>query len=197
MKTILAFLTFSLLTSSTAFAIDTGAEVPEFKLMSSEGKEVSVADFKDKVVVLEWFNDQCPFVKKHYGPKAMQNLQKKWTDKGVVWLTIDSTNPSHQNFKNKEQFAALTGAHGIHSTALLADPEGTVGKLFGAKTTPHIFIKGKDGKIAYQGAIDDNPDAFSSPSEAKNFVDAALGQITEGKKVENAETSPYGCSVKY
>jgi len=197
MKTLISALVVSLFTSATALALDTGSEIPEFKLQSVDGKEVSISDYKDKVVVLEWFNDQCPFVKKHYGPKAMQSLQKKWTEKGVVWLTIDSTNPSHQNFKDQKALAALVKSHGLGSTALLADPEGTVGKLFGAKTTPHIFIKDKAGKVAYQGAIDDNPDAFSNPSEASNYVDLALAQILEGKKVVKTETSPYGCSVKY
>jgi len=188
---------FTLVAATPAIAIDAGNEVPEFSLENTDGKKVSLSDFKDKVVVLEWFNDQCPFVKKHYGVNAMQELQQKWTGEGIVWLTIDSTNPNHQNFRSNSELGELVEKQKISSTAVLKDPEGKVGKMFGAKTTPHFFIRDKAGKLAYKGAVDDNPDAFSVPSEAKNYVDLAFTQITSGKQVETTETRPYGWSVKY
>lgn len=183
--------------SSPAVAAPTGSAAPDFKLPNTDGVTISLSGFKGKIVVLEWFNAACPFVKKHYNKNDMQDLQKKWTEKGVIWLAIDSTNKEHKNYENIESLKKIFSDKKISANHLLADPEGKVGAIYSAKTTPHMFIINKEGNIAYQGAIDNNPDPFSDPKAAKNYVDAALTELTAGKEIKNSEQKPYGCSVKY
>ena len=197
MKSIIFGLLLSVLVVSSAWAVPTGSMAPDFKLPAVDGSSVSLSELKGKVVVLEWFNASCPFVKKHYNKNDMQALQKKWTDQGVVWLTIDSTNKEHPSFQNVAKLKQTVAEKQIAASSLLADSSGEVGKLYEATTTPHMFLIDSEGKIAYQGAIDDNPDAFADPKKSKNFVDLALSEVVAGKKVSKAETKAYGCSVKY
>ena len=183
---------------NNASALDKGELVPNFTLDSSQKKKVSLADFKGQIVVLEWTNQECPFVKKHYSSNNMQNLQGESVGKGVIWLSIVSSAPGKQGYVTTEQAEKIRLEKGFKSTALLLDPEGKTGKAYGAKTTPHIFIIDREGKLAYQGAIDDHPstDAKDIP-KSKNYVQEALTDILAGQKVRTAQTSSYGCGVKY
>ena len=158
-------------------------------------RRVQLSDFKGKYVVLEWFNPECPFVKKHYGGGNMQKLQKEFTGKGVVWLSIDSSAPGKEEpyRRNREQKVAEWKAH---STALLLDRDGKAGRAYGAKNTPHMFIINPEGKIVYEGAIDSkaspNPDDIPSST---NYVKAAFDDALAGKPVGTPNTRPYSCSV--
>ncbi len=178
-------------------ALDIGATAPDFSLLSCDGKTVKLSDYKGRIVVLEWFNLGCPFVVKHYKGGDMQALQKEYTQRDVIWLTINSTHPNHQNFLTPTQAAAQCREQNISSTAMLADPDGKVGKSYGAKSTPHMFIIGADGKLAYQGAIDDTAFPMGDPKKADNYVKKALNELLLGKPVSNPQTKQYGCSIKY
>ena len=185
-----------------ALAVAAHAEVGEpaqnFTLKSAAGNEVSLSDFKGKVVVLEWTNPGCPFVKKHYGSGNMQKLQKDATAKGVVWLSICSSAPGKQGNLSADEAAKLTASNGSAATAYLLDDAGKVGQLYGAKRTPEMYVINKDGTLVYHGAIDDKktPDP-ADIAGAKNFVAAALDEVLAGKPVSTPQTEAYGCSVKY
>lgn len=188
----------TLLVNPMVSAPTVGAEAPAFTLPASSGKTHSLSDFRGKVVVLEWVNPGCPFVVKHYGSGNMQNLQKWATDQDVVWLSIDSSAPGKQGYLTAGDGEKLRKEAKWNSTALLLDPDGKVGKLYDAKTTPHMYVIGKDGKLAYVGGIDDKPTA--SPSDipgARNHVKEALTEILAGKAVTVPVAKPYGCGVKY
>lgn len=172
--------------------MEPGSTAPDFTLTSIEGEKVQLSDYKGKMVVLEWFDSGCPFVKKHSKGGHMQALQEKYKAKGVVWLTINSTNPDHKDFITTEQSKVLVKNQKIQCTATLQDPDGTVGKSYGAKSTPHMFIINSDGKLAYQGAIDDHPDVRSDPKDARNYVQQALDELLAGKTVTTARTKQYG-----
>ncbi len=175
-----------------------GKAAPAFRLTDTKGQAHALSDFKGKIVVLEWTNYECPFVRKHYGAGAMQALQKKWTGKGVVWLTINSSAPGKQGHFTPAEWNEKAAAHKSASTAILLDPDGTVGKAYGAKTTPHMFVIAADGTVAYAGGIDDRPSTDAKTlAGAKNFVDTALGELTAGKAVTVTTSKPYGCGVKY
>ncbi|MGE5126574.1 MAG: thioredoxin family protein [Betaproteobacteria bacterium] len=175
-----------------------GHAAPAFTLADANGQSHSLADYKGKLVVLEWFNPQCPFVGKHYGSGHMQALQKEWTAKGVVWLTIDSSAPGKQGYLDAARARELAKERGLSSTAMLLDPEGKVGRAYAAKTTPHMFVIDKAGTVAYAGGIDDKPSTDQADlATAKNFVAAALGELVAGRPVTVASSQPYGCSVKY
>jgi peroxiredoxin len=163
---------------------------PDFTLEDADGKKHSLADFKGKVVVLEWTNPDCPFVRRHYKAETMRKLAVKYADKGVVWVAVNSTKT------NKPADSKAWTKENDLPYPTLQDPEGTVGKAYGAKTTPHMFVIDKDGKIAYQGAIDDDPTGDKGPS-AVNYVDAALERLVNGEQPETVRTKSYGCSVKY
>jgi peroxiredoxin len=199
MKTILAILTS--LIGTAVFAADppaVGSNAPDFSLTDAKGKTHSLAEYKGKYVVLEWFNPECPFVKKHYGSSNMQNLQKEYTDKGVVWLTIDSNAPGTQGSLTPEEADKIVTSWKTHETAFLLDPEGKAGRAYGAKNTPNMVVINPDGKIIYHGAIDSK--ATPNPSDipgSTNYVKAALDESLSGKPVTTSQTKPYGCSVKY
>jgi peroxiredoxin len=171
---------------------------PDFKLKDSNGKEHSLSDFKGKIVVLEWINFECPFVKKHYDSKNMQSLQEKYTAKGVIWLAICSSAPGKQGNFSSEEINKRSKDHNAKFTAYLIDEDGKVGKMYGAKTTPHMFIIDKDGKLVYAGGIDDKASTdVEDVKTAKNYVSAALDELLNGKQVTTQSSTPYGCSVKY
>ncbi|MCS7054332.1 MAG: thioredoxin family protein [Ignavibacterium sp.] len=174
------------------------SKAPDFKLKDSYGKEYSLNEFKGKTVVLEWINYDCPFVKKHYDSKNMQQLQEKYTQKGVVWLAICSSAKGKQGHFTNDEINKRSKEHGAKFTAYLIDEDGTVGKMYGAKTTPHMFIINSDGKLVYAGAIDDIKSTDKEDvKKANNYVSKALDEILSGKEVSTKTTTPYGCSVKY
>jgi len=171
---------------------------PDFKLKDSNGKEHSLSDVKEKIVVLEWINYDCPFVKKHYDSKNMQSLQEKYTAKGVIWLAICSSAKGKQGNFSSEEINKRSKNHNAKFTAYLIDEDGKVGKMFGAKTTPHMYIIDKDGKLVYAGGIDDKATTdVDDIKTAKNYVSAALDELLNGKQVTTQSSTPYGCSVKY
>lgn len=179
-------------------AVQVGSPAPEFSGKNAEGKTVSLADYKGKIVVLEWNNPECPFVRKHYGNENIQKLQKEYTDKGVVWLTINSSAKGKQGYFEGDALKAEVVKQGIHSTAYIADATGQIGHLYGAKNTPSFFIIGKDGNVAYSGAIDSI--ASTDPADiakAEPYVKEALDALLVDQPVKNATTHPYGCGVKY
>jgi len=165
-------------------------DAPLFSLTNYDGKTVSLSDYKGKIVVLEWFNYECPFVRYHYEEaETMVNLAEKYRD-NVVWLAINST--SHQDVAKNKEFAEKYGV----SYPILDDKSGNVGRAYGAETTPHIFIIDSNGKIAYEGAIDNSP-MGSEKKGVINYVDKALEELIAGKAVSTSKAKPYGCSVKY
>lgn len=193
------FLAIALMFSLSALAaVESGKPAPDFKLEGVSGKTVSLSDFKGKLVVLEWKNHGCPFVKKHYDSQNMQTLQRKYTAAGVVWLSIISSAEGKQGYVTPGEGLADKTKYQSVATDVLLDPKGTVGQLYGAKTTPHMYVIAKDGTLAYQGAIDDKADADQeSVKGAKNYVAQALDELSAGKKVSIPSTKSYGCGVKY
>ena len=187
-----------LLALVAAAAPHAGDAAPNFAATDSNGKTRKLSDYKGKFVVLEWTNSGCPFTAKHYDSGNMQKLQKEWTSKGVVWLTVLSSAPGKQGYKTPAEENAYVKEKGASPTAVLIDPAGDLGHLYGAKTTPHIFIVDPDGKLVYNGAIDDKPTTDRSDiNGAKNYLSAALTEAMGGRPVTTASTQPYGCSVKY
>jgi peroxiredoxin len=201
MKNKSILISLSSLVAATLFAVDSppvGSAAPDFSLTDTKGKAHSLAEYKGKYVVLEWFNPECPFVKKHYGGGNMQKLQQEFTGKGVVWLTIDSSAPGSEGNLTAEQGNKTMSSWKTHQTALLLDPEGKAGQAYGAKNTPHMFVINPEGKIVYEGAIDSkaSPNPADIPNST-NYVKVALDESLSGKPVTNPNTKPYGCSVKY
>ncbi|MEO7435318.1 MAG: thioredoxin family protein [Candidatus Binatia bacterium] len=190
------------LATSPVHAADTmpkvGQPAPDFSATDLNGKTRSLSEFKGKYVVLEWHNQSCPFVKKHYESGNMQKLQKDLTAKGAVWLSIISSAEGAQGFVTPEQEKAYLAEKKATPTDVLFDPEGKVGHAYGAKTTPHMFVIDDKGMLVYAGAIDDNPSSDAADAAtAKNFVRAAYDEASAGKPVSTASTAPYGCGVKY
>src|SRR6185295_11881972 len=187
-----------LFAAGVAGAVVSGAAAPGFTITDTAGKAVQLADYKGKYVVLEWTNPECPFVRKHYSSGNMQGLQKEWGGRNVVWLTINSTNATHSEFKTPREMSAWMEAQGAAPTATLLDSTSGTGRAYSAKTTPHMFVVDPGGTIIYAGAVDDKRSA--NPADAKtanNYVRAALAEAMAGKPVTVASTTPYGCSVKY
>lgn len=171
---------------------------PNFTLIDSHGNKHSLSDYKGKFVVLEWVNFGCPFVGKHYNSGNMQRLQKMFTEKGVVWLSICSSAPGKQGYYEAKEINELLKEKQAAPTAYLLDPEGEVGKMYGAKTTPHMYIINPEGVLIYAGGIDDiRSTRLEDVNKAHNFVTAALGEAMAGKAVAVKTATPYGCSVKY
>ena len=171
-----------------------GETAPAFSLKDLNGKTHSLADYKGKVVVLEWVNPNCPFSDRHAREKTMSNLVKKHGE--VVWLGINSTAANHPNFLKPADHQAWATKNGVNY-AVLYDETGKVGKAYDAKTTPHLYIVDKEGKIAYNGAIDDDPPGRNAVAERKNYVDGGLIAELKGQDAAPASTKPYGCSIKY
>jgi peroxiredoxin len=175
-----------------------GQPAPAFSATDSNGISVSLADFKGKVVVLEWTNDGCPFVKHYYSRGNMQALQQEFTAKGVVWLSVISSAPGSQGYADGARANQLTQTRAAAPTAVLLDPKGQLGHLYDAKTTPDMFIVGADGRLLYAGAIDSIPSGDPDDvAKAQPYVKVALAETLAGKPVTTAVTQPYGCSIKY
>ncbi len=179
-------------------AVEVGAAAPDFTLKDSNGVEHSLSDFKGKYVVLEWVNYGCPFVKKFYKVGAMQSIQKKYTGKDVVWLSICSSAPGKQGYMTPDEANEANATNGHAGTAYLIDEDGTVGKMYGARTTPHMYIVNPDGSLGYQGAIDSVKSSKSADIEtATNYVTEYLDLVMNGKAATTTTTRSYGCGVKY
>lgn len=175
-----------------------GKPAPAFQVLGADGKTHSLSQYKGRTVVLEWTNEGCPYVQKHYKPGAMQGLQKGATGDGTVWLTVISSAPGKQGYRSPADAKTWKSANNAGSTALLLDASGAVGKAYEAKTTPHMFVVDKGGNLAYMGGIDDRPSADpASLKGARNYVVAALDDVKAGRPVATPATKPYGCSIKY
>lgn len=177
-----------------------GEAAPNFTLSDTEGARHTLSDFAkdDKIVVLEWWNPRCPFVVKHHdGMTTMEDLASKYADDNVVWIKVNSTNPEHRDYGADKKAIKDWNV----TTPVLLDSDGYVGQMYGARTTPHMYVIDAEGVLRYAGAIDSHrsPNAPSDREKSRvvNYVDQALGEIISGKEVSQPETKPYGCSVKY
>ena len=201
MKTKLILTALTTLAAGALYAADVpplGSAAPDFSAPDANGKTQSLSQYKGKYVVLEWFNPECPFVKKHYGSGNMQKLQKEYTSKGVVWLTIDSNAPGLEGNLSADAASKVMTGWKTRQTALLLDPEGKAGRAYGAKNTPNMVVIDPEGKIVYEGAIDSKatPNPADIPNST-NYVKVALDESLAGKPITTSTTKPYGCSVKY
>jgi peroxiredoxin len=198
MKRLFVPLLLAFAAGATFAAATVGQPAPAFTALDTAGKPVSLADFKGRHVVLEWTNPGCPFVVKHYGSANMQATQQAATAKGVVWLTINSTAADASDYKAPAEMAKWMQQQKAAASATLMDADGKVGRAYGARTTPHMYVIDPAGQLVYAGAIDSRP--TSNPAHVKdatNHVNQALAETLAGKPVSVASTQPYGCSVKY
>jgi peroxiredoxin len=187
-----------LLTLPAAWATQVGSPAPDFTATDTNGKVHHLSEYKGKFVVLEWHNRDCPYTRKHYASGNMERLQKEWTAKGVVWFTVISSAPGTQGYVTAADENAYVAKMNASPTAVLLDPQGSLGHLYGAKTTPHMFVINPEGVLIYNGAIDDKPTTDTADiSTAKNYVQAALEEAMAGQPVAAPTSRPYGCSVKY
>ena len=195
---VLAALSLLLVAAPSAGGAQIGSPAPDFHGTDSNGKAQSLDEYRGKYVVLEWHNHDCPYTVKHYQSGNMQSLQKQWTAKGVVWLTVISSAPGEQGYVDASQENAYMKKMNADPTAAILDPKGEIGHLYGAKTTPNMFIIDPSGKLIYAGAIDDHPTTeVSDIQSSKNYVSLALTEAMSGQAVQTPVTRPYGCSVKY
>jgi len=175
-----------------------GEPAPDFKAPDSNGQMHQLSEYRGKYVVLEWHNNGCPYTRKHYESGNMQHLQKEWTSKGVIWFTVISSAPGQQGYVTAQQENEYLKRMNAAPTAALLDPQGEVGRLYAAKTTPHMFIINADGVLIYDGAIDSRATTDQSDiTGATNYVSQALQEALAGKPVSTPTSRPYGCSVKY
>ena len=198
MKNLFVATTLSLACGLAAASASVGQTAPDFKATDTSGKLVSLADFKGKHVVLEWVNPGCPYVVKHYGSANMPGTQKEATAKGVVWLAVNSTATDHSDYRAPAALAQWMQSQKAAATATLMDADGKMGRAYGARTTPHLYIIDPKGTLVYAGGIDNKPS--SNPADvatATNHVKVALSEALSGKTITLATTRPYGCSVKY
>jgi peroxiredoxin len=198
-----AFISAALLAAAPALAAGPAAAVvgqraPMFAATDTSGKPVSLADFAGRTVVLEWVNPGCPYVRKHYDSANMQGTQRRAADRGVVWLAVNSTASGHVDYRQPAAMAAWMQQQKAGATHTLMDSDGKIGRAYGARTTPHLYVIDPKGTLVYAGGIDDKPSADPADVKtAKNYVDAALADLGAGRPVAQAATRPYGCSVKY
>ena len=186
---------------TTAAAVFGEAEIgkasPDFTATDILGKIHKLRDYQGKIVVLEAYNLDCPFCANHFKTGAMQELQAELTGKGVVWLVVNSTNPKNPSYRTPEKAKEEWDAQKMKATAWLDDSSGTIGKAYGMKTTPHMFVIDKEGVLVYQGAIDDRAESSGDPRKARNYVREAVSKLLAGEKPAVSQTKPYGCGVKY
>lgn len=201
MKRLIALLGTAALAFSALAAVQPTAEIgkpaPDFTATDINGKSVHLSDYKGKIIVLESYNQDCPFCHNQFRTGAMQALQKDMTSKGVIWLMVNSVNPRNSSHRTPEQARAEWTEQKLNATAWLDDSSGAIGHLYGMRTTPHMFVIDKSGTLVYDGAIDDQPDPEHDPRKAHNYVRAAVDSLMAGQKVEVSQTKSYGCSVKY
>lgn len=199
LRSFAAIIAICFFTAGSSFgAAEVGKEAPAFTLVDQQGNSHSLSDFKGKYVILEWLNHGCPFVAKHYNAGNMQKLQKMFTEKDVVWLSIISSAPGKQGHMSGEEIIAYNTANNVAATAVLVDPTGTVGRAYDAKRTPEMYIINPEGVLVYHGAIDSEsgrgPDSIK---KAENYIVRAMTELFDGKPVSKPLTKPYGCTVKY
>ena len=188
---------FGLSVTSVA-AVQVDQPAPDFTLNSAAGSTVSLSDYQGQTVVLEWTNHDCPYVQKHYDSDNMQSLQRKYAAKDVVWLSIISSAPGKQGYVDAETANQLTSSRNASPAHVLFDPEGTVGRQYGARTTPHMYLIDKEGTLRYAGGIDSIKSANPADiAKATNYVDEGLTSLLGGQAIAKKTSSPYGCSVKY
>ena len=181
-----------------AFAgVECGKPAPDFTATDINGKTVKLNDYRGKIVVLESYNLDCPFCANHFRTGSMQELQQEVTSQGGIWLMVNSVNPKNSSHRTPEEAQKEWKAEKMNATAWLDDSSGAIGRLYGMRTTPHLFVIDKDGTLVYQGAIDDQATPNHDPHKARNYVRKAIKEIRAGEKVAVSETKPYGCSVKY
>lgn len=198
MKKFITCALFALLAPLALAKPTIGESAPDFTLVDTYGTSHSLKEFAGKTVVLEWTNDGCPFVQKHYNSDNMQNLQKKYTADGVIWLSVISSAKGKQGNVTPTEANALTTERGASPSYVLLDESGDVGKLYAARTTPHMYIIDKNGVLQYNGAIDSIRSADKSDiAKATNYVDVALTELASGSSISTPLTKPYGCSIKY
>lgn len=175
-----------------------GEPAPDFEVVDANGDTRSLSEFSGKYVILEWLNHGCPYVRKHYDGNNMQQLQEKYTEEDVVWLSVISSAPGTQGYMEPEEALQSVDEQGGSPTAILLDSDGTMGHAYDARVTPHMFIIDPEGVLRYNGAIDDQPSSrASSLEEAHSYVDAAMTSLRDGEEVEVKTNTPYGCTVKY
>lgn len=195
---LLSLLAATMMSLAAANAAEVGEPAPAFTLMDTNGDTHSLSDFAGKMVVLEWTNYGCPFVKKHYNSGNMQGLQEFAAGEDIVWLSICSSAPGKQGYMSAEEWQSALAEKGVNSTATLIDETGEVGHAYGAKATPHMYVIDTEGVLAYNGAIDSISSANVSDIEkAENYVRSAISALLAGESVETAKAKPYGCSIKY
>jgi peroxiredoxin len=188
----------ALLAPAASANVAAGQAAPDFTLTDIQGKPQKLSTYRGKYVVLEWFNSECPFVQKHYESGNMQSLQKRYGDKGVVWLTVNSTHPQSSNYRDPARSREITRDWKINAAALVLDPDGKVGQAYGARTTPHMWVIDPGGQVIFAGGIDDKATFRTADvKDARNFVAAALDESMAGRGVSTPAATPYGCSVKY
>lgn len=198
MKSLIATTIAAVFSVTAAFAADPGKPAPDFTGKTVKGEDVSLTSLKGKVVVLEWINYDCPFVKKHYSSGNIPKLQETYTAKGVVWITVNSSAEGKQGYLEPAKLAERSAKEGNKASHIVVDSSGTIGKAYGAKVTPHLFIINKDGVLAYNGAIDSKATTKSEDIESADKLFAnALDAVLDGKEAANAKNQPYGCGVKY
>jgi len=184
--------------SAWAAPAKVGEPAPGFTVNATNGSPVGLSSYKGKIVVLEWTNHDCPYVRKHYETGNMQSLQRDATAQGVVWLTVISSSEGTQGYVTPPQADELTTSRKAAPTAVLLDTKGTAGKLYGATNTPHMYVVDKGGVLVYAGAIDDRPTSRRADVQgANNYVKAALDAVAAGQPVKTPVTRAYGCTVKY
>jgi peroxiredoxin len=189
---------FGLTDSARSSAVQVGRPAPEFTATDSHGKPLTLSQFRGKTVVLEWTNADCPYTHKHYASGNMQGIQALAKKNDVVWLTVISSAPGKQGYVNGPAADALTESRGAAPTAVLLDPSGTLGRLYGAKTTPHLFVIDKNGALQYMGGIDSIATADAGDiQKAEPYLKEAMLAVAQGGPVTHPVTKPYGCSVKY
>jgi peroxiredoxin len=197
MKSVLTMLLFALAGTAGA-ALQIGEPAPEFSGTDTSGRQHALSDFRGKPVVLEWTNHDCPYVRKHYNSGNMQQQQQAATEQGAVWLSIISSAPGKQGHVTPAQADALTVERNAMPSAVIIDESGDIGRLYDARTTPHMYIIDADGRLAYMGGIDSIASADPADiAKATQYVPQALAQVMQGEPVAASVTRPYGCSVKY
>ena len=187
----------SLSLAASAMALEIGKPAPDFTGTDIYGKTVHLSDYKGKIVVLESYNSDCPFCHNQYASGAAPELQKELAAKGVVWLLVNSVNPHNSSYRTPEQARAEFTDMKINAADWIDDSSGSIGHLYNMKTTPDVYVIGKDGLLDYQGAMDNRPIPYGDPRTAKNYVRAAVDELLAGQPVTITETKPYGCGVHY
>lgn len=187
-----------LMSGDATASIETGAEAPAFSIQDASGRTRTLAEFRGRTVILEWTNFGCPYVVRHYSTGNMQATQQETTANGAVWLQVISSAPGEQGYLDGPGAIARVRTDNARPTATLLDPDGVMGRAYGARNTPQMVVINAQGRVVYQGAIDDRPTQRASQAEgATNYVRAALADMAAGRPVQVAATTPYGCTVKY